>query len=835
MKQIRFLMIAVLLTFVGRAVADNLVVSGVEINAGETAVVSVELSNPSKTYVAFQFDLALPTGITIAKNSKGKLIGSLNEDRKDDHTLTLSEVEDGKYRFLVYSNTNAEFYETSGEILTFTIAAQDGMTGGQKIATISAQTFTEPSGDQSKWDDFTFPIGVVGAAAPVITAEDKTREYGEDNPEFTYTTSATITGVPSLTTTATKTSPVGNYDIVVEQGTVEGDYTAVNGKLIITKAGLTITGESYTIKQGDPLPTFAATYAGFKNNETEAVLTKKPTLTTTATSASNPGSYDIVVAGAEAQNYDITYVNGKLTIVDADAVIVTAKNYTREYGEANPTFEYTSEGAELTGVPEITCEATATSPAGTYDIVVSTGSITNYNVTYVKGTLTITKAPLTIKAGTYTKKQGEENPEFTLTYEGFKNNETKDVLTKQPTVTCEANDETAPGDYAVTVSGAEAQNYEITYTNGTLTIGEADPVTLTAKSYTRYYGDANPTFEFTSEGATVRGTPEFTCEATATSPVGTYEIVIKKGGVKNFKDTYVNGTLTIVKAPLTIKAGSYKKYLGEENPEFTLTYEGFKNNETKDVLTKQPTVTCEATKDSPVGNYEVVVSGAEAQNYEISYENGTLKITKEEPVTVTAMSYTRIYGNDNPTFEYTSEGAALRGVPEITCEATATSPVGTYPIVVSVGSVTNGEVEFVNGTLTIRKAPLKIIANDCTMKQGDEFPEFTASYEGFKNKETEAVLTKKPAFHPFADNNDEPGEYELKVYGAEAENYEIEFINGILTIVSGDATAIATQSYTSEEPFEVYDIRGRKVRSEATSLNDLPKGVYIINGKKVVK
>ena len=32
----------------------------------------------------------------------------------------------------------------------------------------------------------------------------------------------------------------------------------------------------------------------------------------------------------------------------------------------------------------------------------------------------------------------------------------------------------------------------------------------------------------------------------------------------------------------------------------------------------------------------------------------------------------------------------------------------------------------------------------------------------------------------------------------------------------------------------VYDLRGRLVHSNATDFNDLKKGVYIINGKKVV-
>ena len=307
--------------------------------------------------------------------------------------------------------------------------------------------------------------------------------------------------------------------------------------------------------------------------------------------------------------------------------IVTAENYERVYGEDNPAFDYSVEGGALDGIPEISCEATATSPVGTYDIIVKKGTETNYNVTYVKGTLTIKKAPLKIKAGTYTRKQGEENPEFALTYEGFKNNETEAVLTKKPTATTTAAKESAVGDYTVTVSGAEAQNYEITYVNGTLKVTDADAVVVTAKSYTRVYGEANPTFEFTSSGTELVGVPEITCEATATSPVGTYDIIIKKGSVTNYNDSYVKGTLTITKAPLKIKAGTYTRKQGEENPEFTLTYEGFKNNETEAVLTKKPTATTTATKESAVGDYTVTVSGAEAQNYEITYENGVLTIT----------------------------------------------------------------------------------------------------------------------------------------------------------------------------------------------------------------
>ncbi len=356
----------------------------------------------------------MPEGVSIAKKDNGKLKISLNADRINDHTLTVQDLGSGSYRLLCFSMTNAELYGMSGALLNMTLQADESASVGTKEGGIKSQVFTETNGSQVKWDDVLFNISITAAAIPEITADNKSRKYGEDNPELTYTTTATLIGVPQLTTTATKISPVGEYDIVVERGTVQGNYTSKNGKLTITKAPLTITAKSYTIKQGDALPTFEAEYTGFKNNETDV---KKPTLSTTATSASVPGTYEIIVSGADATNYDISYVKGTLTITKADEVVVTAKSYSRKYGEANPTFEYTTSGAILGGTPNISCSATATSPVGEYDIVVSKGSITNYNVTFVNGKLTITKAPLTITAKSYIIKQGDALPKRSLHYQ----------------------------------------------------------------------------------------------------------------------------------------------------------------------------------------------------------------------------------------------------------------------------------------------------------------------------------------------------------------------------------------------------------------------------------
>ena len=355
---------------------------------------------------------------------------------------------------------------------------------------------------------------------------------------------------------------------------------------------------------------------------------------------------------------DLYLVKGKIE----QPVTITANDLTMVYGDDVPMLTYSFEGGELEGTPKLSTTATKKSPVGTYPIKVEQGTVTNTKATYVDGTLTITKAPLTIKAGTYTRKQGEVNPEFTLTYEGWKNNETEDVLTKKPTATTTATKESEPGEYEVTVSGGESQNYELSYTNGKLIVTEADPVTITAKSYTREYGEDNPTFEYTSKGVTLIGTPEITCEATATSPVGTYPIVIKKGSVTNYNDTYVNGTLTIKKASLTVKVENVTREQYVENPEFVITYSGWKLNEDESVLTKKPTATTTATKDSPVGTYDIVVSGGEARNYELKYQNGVLTVTESTGIaTISVTKPVNVYNVQGRMVR--SKATTLEGLP----------------------------------------------------------------------------------------------------------------------------------------------------------------------------
>ena len=194
-----------------------------------------------------------------------------------------------------------------------------------------------------------------------------------------------------------------------------------------------------------------------------------------------------VPKGTKSAYQNTNYWNKFTKIVEAGSgqpITVTANSYTREYGDDNPTFEYTTSGGTLNGTPRITCSATKTSSVGTYTIKIEKGSVSNNNVTYVDGTMTITKAPLTITAKSYSREEGQENPAFDVTYSGFKNGETSSVLTKRPTCSTTATTSSSPGNYDITVSGAEAKNYSFTYVNGTLTVTEKDQLGFTSNYIT---------------------------------------------------------------------------------------------------------------------------------------------------------------------------------------------------------------------------------------------------------------------------------------------------------------------------------------------------------------
>jgi hypothetical protein len=86
----------------------------------------------------------------------------------------------------------------------------------------------------------------------------------------------------------------------------------------IAKATLTVTA-SGTRQYSDPNPTFVPQYTGFVSPDTAASIATPPTCTSTATTASAPGTYPVTCSGGFDPNYTFTFQQGTLTVTAEDA------------------------------------------------------------------------------------------------------------------------------------------------------------------------------------------------------------------------------------------------------------------------------------------------------------------------------------------------------------------------------------------------------------------------------------------------------------------------------------------------------------------------------------
>ena len=163
---------------------------------------------------------------------------------------------------------------------------------------------------------------------------------------------------------------------------------------------------------------------------------------------------------------------------------------------------------------------------------------------------------------------------------------------------------------------------------------ESQSITFETPSLT--YGDASFTLPATTEqGLTIKWTTSNENILTINGNIltikgaGTCNLIATQLGDNTYKSIRETYPISIAKAPLIITADNYTRNVGEENPELTLTYSGFVNDEDETALKTPPIITTTATKDSPVGDYAITVSGAESDNYDITYKNGILTIIDE--------------------------------------------------------------------------------------------------------------------------------------------------------------------------------------------------------------
>lgn len=232
-----------------------------------------------------------------------------------------------------------------------------------------------------------------------VTADDTSKTYCGTDPELTWTVtsgsefaSEPLTGI---TISRAEGESTGGYTITVSQ--TEGanpnyEITFANGTFTINKAPLTVTAENKTVTYGDAAPAYTVTYSGFVSGDDKDDLGGTLAFDCDYAQFANKGEYTITPSGLTSGNYEITYKSGTLT-VNPKPITVTIADKTSVYGNEIAQLTATDDGIvnNDSDVYSLKTTATKTSDVGTYPITGTTVD-SNYDITFVNGTYTVTKA-----------------------------------------------------------------------------------------------------------------------------------------------------------------------------------------------------------------------------------------------------------------------------------------------------------------------------------------------------------------------------------------------------------------------------------------------------------
>ncbi|MGG5578746.1 MBG domain-containing protein, partial [Myroides sp. C15-4] len=315
-------------------------------------------------------------------------------------------------------------------------------------------------------------------ATVTITAEAKTKVYGDTDPVLTYTVSG-LKGTDTLTGSLVRQvgEAVGTYEI--QQGSLAAstDYTLVYqaADLEITPATVTVTAEAKTKVYGETDPALTYMVSGLKGTDTLTGSLVREV-------GEAVGTYEIQQGSlAATTDYTLVYQAADLEITPA-TVTITADAQTKVYGDTDPALTYMVSGLKGTDTLTGSLVREVGEAVGTYEIQQgSLAASTDYTLVYQAADLVITPATVTITADAQTKVYGDTDPALTYTVSGLKGT---DTLTGS--LVREAGE--AVGTYEIQQGSVAAPtDYTLVYQAADLTITPAT-VTITADAQTKVYG-----------------------------------------------------------------------------------------------------------------------------------------------------------------------------------------------------------------------------------------------------------------------------------------------------------------------------------------------------------
>ncbi len=221
------------------------------------------------------------------------------------------------------------------------------------------------------------PQGSTTASQTITFAPLQNSQYGSTFP----LSASSSSGLPVSFTASGPCTANGNITGVgvckitaSQAGNSTYSAASMTQSFTIYPAVLKVTASNLAIPYGQPFPSFTYTYNAFVNSESASVVSGVPALTTTATAASNAGSYPITVSTGTlaAANYSFLYVSGTLTIQAASQTITFTANPPAS-AAYNSSFTVSAISTSLLPVT-FTSSGSCSNSGATYTMTNSTGT-----------------------------------------------------------------------------------------------------------------------------------------------------------------------------------------------------------------------------------------------------------------------------------------------------------------------------------------------------------------------------------------------------------------------------------------------------------------------------
>ncbi|WP_295933729.1 MBG domain-containing protein [uncultured Xanthomonas sp.] len=324
--------------------------------------------------------------------------------------------------------------------------------------------------------------------------------------------------------------------------------------------------------------------------------------------------------------------------------------------------------------------------------------------------------------------------------------------------------------------------------------------------------------------------------ATAGNGVGSYTTgngVLQIGGLASSQQGYdigyvVSGGIAITPATLTVTATSGSKTYGS-----TLNLSGYRVSGLigSDSVSGVALSSAGAGSGAAVGNYAVTASGATGaglSNYVVNYVDGSLRV---DPATlrIVANDANKTYGGTVNLSGYRVSGLlngdTVSGVALGSAGAGAGAAVGNYAITASGATgagLSNYVVSYVDGSLRVDPATLRIVASDASKTVGSTATLTGYRVSGLLNRDTVSGVALNSAG---AGSGAAVGNYAITASGATGtglSNYAISYVDGLLNVVagSGDGGGAAVQLPTTTVQAINTSVAAATVTSDAGSTTE---------------